>query len=211
MLRRGNILILFGFILIVAASILTLVNIKEEAESNNQIASITSELVSIPEKPKIRQPIRLEITTEEIMDEYSNDQGSNTLNQKSTIEIDGNAYMGLISIPKIGLDVPVMDNWSYPKLKVSPCRFLGSLENNDLVVAGHNYKSHFSNIKKLSIGDALQFKCTDGEVIGYTVSDIEVVNPNQLDRIIDTEYDLILFTCTSSGTQRFLLKCTRTI
>ena len=62
------------------------------------------------------------------------------------VELDGYEYVGTVSIPAIGIDLPVMSEWSYPKLKISPCRQFGSSRTDDLVIAAHNYESHFGKI-----------------------------------------------------------------
>ena len=49
--------------------------------------------------------------------------------------IDGYDYIGYVSIPSIGLALPVMKQWSYPGLKIAPGRYAGSLAADDLVVA----------------------------------------------------------------------------
>ena len=41
-------------------------------------------------------------------------------------EIEGNGYIGLLEIPALGLSLPVMSEWSYPNLKLAPCRYSGS-------------------------------------------------------------------------------------
>ena len=50
------------------------------------------------------------------------------------VELDGYEYVGTVSIPAIGIDLPVMSEWSYPKLKISPCRQFGSSRTDDLVI-----------------------------------------------------------------------------
>lgn len=56
----------------------------------------------------------------------------------------GYEYIGYLSIPSIGLALPVMKQWSYAGLKIAPGRYSGSLYTDDLVIAGHNYNRHFS-------------------------------------------------------------------
>ncbi|MCH5321141.1 MAG: sortase, partial [Eubacterium sp.] len=50
-----------------------------------------------------------------------------------TVEIDGYLYIGFVSIPKLELMLPVMDSWSYPQLKISPCRYAGSAYLNNMI------------------------------------------------------------------------------
>ena len=73
------------------------------------------------------------------------------------VELDGYEYVGTVSIPAIGIDLPVMSEWSYPKLKISPCRQFGSSRTDDLVIAAHNYESHFGKIGTLALGDERPF------------------------------------------------------
>ncbi|MGN0972066.1 MAG: sortase, partial [Aristaeellaceae bacterium] len=51
--------------------------------------------------------------------------------------IDGQAYIGMMSIPKLGLELPVISEWSYPKLKLAPCRYTGSVYRDDMIICGH--------------------------------------------------------------------------
>ena len=45
-----------------------------------------------------------------------------------------------------------MESWSYPKLKVAPCRYRGSAYLDDLIIAAHNYDRHFGRINTLLPG-----------------------------------------------------------
>ena len=71
--------------------------------------------------------------------------------------IDGYEYIGVVSVPSLGLELPVMSEWSYPRLKVAPCRYRGSAYTHDLIIAGHNYRKHFSPLKTLEPGAKVVF------------------------------------------------------
>ncbi len=80
------------------------------------------------------------------------------------VEIDGDAYIGTLEIPVLGLSLPVMSDWSYPKLKTAPCRYAGTAYKSGFVVAGHNYRRHFGTLSRLAPGDLSLFTCTlDGQ------------------------------------------------
>ena len=64
--------------------------------------------------------------------------------QMQTAEIDGYTYIGVISVPALKIELPVMSDWSYPLLKRSPCRYAGSYLDDTLVIAGHSTRKHFS-------------------------------------------------------------------
>ena len=125
------------------------------------------------------------------------------------VEIDGNEYVGEISIPAIGIDLPVMSEWSYPKLKISPCRQFGSSRTDDLVIAAHNYESHFGKIGTLALGDEVRFTDMDGIENHYTVSAIEVHDPTDVEAVEHSGHDLVLYTCTYGGKTRIVVFCDR--
>ena len=108
------------------------------------------------------------------------------------VELDGYEYVGTVSIPAIGIDLPVMSEWSYPKLKISPCRQFGSSRTDDLVIAAHNYESHFGKIGTLALGDEVRFTDMDGIENHYTVSAIEVHDPTDVEAVEHSGHDLVL-------------------
>ena len=63
--------------------------------------------------------------------------------------IDGNDFIGVLQIPALDLELPVISEWSYPNLRIAPCRFSGSAYLDDMVICGHNYSAHFGKLKKL--------------------------------------------------------------
>ena len=134
--------------------------------------------------------------------------------QEMTVtDIDGWGYIGYLSIPSIGLALPVMSEWSYPGLKIAPGRYAGSVFTDDLVICGHNYARHFSPVKRLAVGTTVQFVDMDGREWDYTVSKVETLQPTQIEEMVDKadgdDWDLTLFTCTTGGSARCAVRCTR--
>ena len=131
-----------------------------------------------------------------------------------TETIDGYDYIGYLSIPSIGLALPVMQQWSYPGLKIAPGRYSGSLYTDDLVIAGHNYARHFSPLTHLTVGTEVLFVDMNDNIWHYAVSDTEVLQPTQIEKMAvktpDSNWDLTLFTCTTTGQARYALRCVRT-
>jgi len=125
------------------------------------------------------------------------------------VELDGYEYVGYVSIPAIGIDLPVMSEWSYPKLKISPCRQFGSSRTDGLVIAAHNYESHFGKIGTLALGDEVRFTDMDGIENHYTVSAIEVHDPTDVEAVEHSGHDLVLYTCTYGGKTRIVVFCDR--
>jgi len=124
-------------------------------------------------------------------------------------EINGHAYIGYLSIPKLELELPVMADWSYSKLQIAPCRYTGSVRGEDLVIMAHNYASHFGGISKLSEGDSVIFTDMDGIVTAYEVVVQDILDPYAVEEMISGEFDLTLFTCTYGGKSRVTVYCDR--
>ena len=124
-------------------------------------------------------------------------------------QTDGNEYVGEISIPAIGIDLPVMSEWSYPRLKIAPCRQFGSSRTDDLVIAAHNYESHFGKLTSLTAGDSVTFTDMDGIVNEYVVNKVEVLDPHSVEEVEHSGYALVLYTCTYGGKTRVTVFCDR--
>jgi sortase A len=127
-----------------------------------------------------------------------------------TAEIDGNLYIGQLDIPALGLSLPIMSSWSDANLKLAPCRYDGSAYQNDLVIAGHNYKSHFGSLSRLKTGDTISFTDMDGNKFSYQVAEMEQLSPTDVEEMTDGGWPLTLFTCTVSGSYRFTVRCVLT-
>lgn len=127
-----------------------------------------------------------------------------------TVEIDGYEYIGTLTIPSLELELPIMSEWSYPGLKIAPGRYTGSVWTDDLVICGHNYTQHFGNLKYLETGDALYFTDVNGNVFHYEVGEVIIFQPTDVEEMIDSEWDLTLFTCTIGGRTRVTVRCMRT-
>jgi len=124
-----------------------------------------------------------------------------------TVEIDGNAYIGVLEIPVLSLTLPVMNEWSYPNLKIAPCLYSGSAYLNNMVIAAHNYRGHFATLKNLQYGDEVRFTDTDGNEFLYTVEEIEVLQPTDVEQMTESDWDLTLFTCTVGAQSRVTVRC----
>lgn len=123
------------------------------------------------------------------------------------LAINGNRYIGIVSVPSRGLWLPVRADISYPALRESPCCYSGSVSGGDLVIAAHNYPAHFGTLSRLSNGEYIEFIDGSGYVTKYTVVRIEILEPDEVKRMTDSGYDLTLFTCTPGGGSRVTVRC----
>ena len=127
-----------------------------------------------------------------------------------TVSFDGNDYIGRVDIPSLGLSLPVISEWSYPRLKIAPCRYTGSAYLDNLIIAAHNYGSHFGNLNRLNNGDTVTFTDVDGNQFTYAVFLIEDLPGTAIEEMQSGEWDLTLFTCTLGGRSRVTVRCERT-
>ena len=134
---------------------------------------------------------------------------SDTEDMKYIVLDDGESYIGILGIPALNLVLPVNGTWSYPALKKTPCRYSGNTQDDSIVIAAHNYASHFKDIAGLANGELVTFTEADGNEIKYQVSKTLTVQPSDVVSVVNSEYDLTLFTCTNNGKARVVVRCTR--
>lgn len=120
--------------------------------------------------------------------------------------IEGRDYIGVLEIPALELELPVISQWSYPDLKNAPCRYSGSAYLNNLIICGHNYTSHFGNLKNLCEGDIATFTDMNGNVFTYRMVERETLQPTSIDAMESGDWDLTLFTCTVGGKSRVTVR-----
>lgn len=121
----------------------------------------------------------------------------------------GRLYIGMLNIPTLGLELPVLDDCTTSGLKLAPCRWSGSAYRNDLVICAHNYQKHFGTLKNLVPDDAVSFTDADGNLFTYRVVLVETLGPDDVDYVENSEYDLTLYTCTVGGQTRVTVRCLR--
>ena len=126
-----------------------------------------------------------------------------------TVTINGEDYIGTITIPSINLELPVISEYSYNRLKKAPCRYYGNIYSNDLIICAHAYKTHFRALNKVKQNDLIIFTTIDGKNNIYEVLEIEELNPTDVDKMINNEFDLTLYTCTSDNNGRITIRCNR--
>ena len=116
-------------------------------------------------------------------------------------------YIGVLDLPALNLSI--MSDWDYERLKMAPCRQFGSAATDDLVIAGHNYINHFGSLGMLKAGDSVTFTGTDGAVNTYVVSETATISPTETEKVTESGYPLVLYTCTYGRQSRIVIYCSR--
>lgn len=195
----GILCIVIGCVLLLAALGLYGYNRYEDAQAGAEAQVVVQDL-----EQKLEQTVSKAESTE-----TSADSEEMLSPELPVVMLDGYDYIGVISIPAIDIKLPVMSNWSYPKLKISPCREFGSSRTDDLVIAAHNYESHFGKLGSVSVGDNVIFTDMDGVENHYIVQKTDILQPTDVDAVEHSGYDLVLYTCTYGGKTRITVFCDR--
>lgn len=184
--KSGVILISLGAVLILAALLLFLYNRSEDRRAGQEAESLLEDVRSTMAANADPEP------QEEPAEEITYD------------------YAGVIAIPDLSLELPVIDQWNYARLKVAPCRQSGAAPDGDLVIAAHNYKSHFGYLDRLEPGASVIFTDMEGTVYRYAVEEIRQLEPEDVEdvsSVFSSEYPLVLYTCTPGGKARVAVFC----
>ena len=152
-------------------------------------------------------------------EKYSKRESNNIMNklideeskneENNLIVINDLEYIGYIVIPSLDLNLPVSKNFSYSSLKKTPALYYGSVKNNNLVICGHSYKSHFGYLYKLKKGDEIIFIDVNNNKYTYKVELVEELESTDIKEMIESDFDLTLYTCTKDGLRRVTVRCNR--
>ncbi len=193
--KKGRSLILCGLLLLAAALGLSAYNLWDEYRAAASVESILAQLPA-PEAT----PLPEGMTPDHILAPEM---------EMPTVAVQELDYIGTLTVPALSLDLPVLSQWSYPNLKVSPCRYAGSAYEDGFVLCAHNYRRHFGGLKDLSIGDTVQFTDVDGNTFDYVVAEIGQLDPDDTREMLSKDWALSLFTCTLGGQFRVTVRCDR--
>ena len=155
----------------------------------------------------IQDNTREESTSEESTQYKSEEISVDIPKEMLTTQVDGYDCIGVLSIPVLELELPVLTDCSYAKLKIAPCHYFGSYYEKDFVIAAHNYQSHFGRLSELQPKDLILFTDISGTVYCYEVVLLETLPANATEEMITSGFDLSLYTCTPGGASRVTVRC----
>lgn len=126
----------------------------------------------------------------------------------TTLDVTGTGIMGYITIPRIGVELPIYHGTSDAVLQVAA----GHLEGTSLPVGGESthavISAHrglpsaklFTNLDQLEVGDTFTITVLD-RVLTYEVDQISIVLPTETDnlKVVDGKDYVTLMTCTPYG------------
>jgi len=195
-----------GGLLLLAALLLTLRNLGEENQAARQAEDSLQQIIAQLPEPSQEEAGSAGPLIPEMVPEEDTPADAAEL---PTVTVNGAEYIGTLSLPALGLTLPVLRDWSDQLLKLAPCRYQGSVQTGDMLLVAHNYRLHFGRLKNLSPGDSVTFTDMNGTVFDYAVSGVKQFDTPDMEEIKAGEWDLMLFTCTIDGAGRIAAYCDR--
>lgn len=203
--RIGNILKGAGLILVTAAVLLLVYNLWDGHRARESEEAILAEYLQENKKASESPDASDKEDKQNIPDYLLNpDMDMPEYTLKSLGDV---ACIGILEIPALDLELPVISSWSYSSLRLAPCRYSGSAYKGDLVIAAHNYQSHFGGLRTLPEGSEVFFTDAMGNRFSYYVAVTEALTPWSVDDMTSGEWPLTLFTCTLDSQNRVTVRC----
>ena len=204
--KVGGGFIAVGILMLAAAVLLGGYNLYDEYRAGKSAGAVLEELQQ--QIPAVKTPE--ETSAQEVYLPDGSQLPDYSVNPDMEMpekEIAGDYYIGVLEIPSLGISLPVIGEWDYDALQIAPCRYSGSAYTGNLVIAAHNYQTHFGRIKTLSSGDQVVFTDVKGRSFLYEVSAVETIQSTAVEEVLNEEWDLTLFTCTIDGFERVAVHC----
>ena len=141
-------------------------------------------------------------------------------NYEQVLDVSGGGVMGFITIPKIGVEIPIYHSIRTEVLNIACGHMEGTSlpvggESTHSVLSAHRGLPHaklFTDLDKMEVGDIFTITVLN-ETLTYQVDQIKVVRPNETNdiRIVEGEDLCTLLTCTPYGinSHRLLVRGTR--
>ncbi len=195
---------MLGILLLLGAGVLYFMN---EQESNRAEESVQKLMPQVIEA--IQNRIEPQYTENQNGDVHTEPTpvDPDFYSTEMTVEvIDGYEIVGYLTVPTLGLQLPVMSETTDALLKISPCRYYGSTKTDNLVIGGHNYWHHFGQLTELGNADTVVFTDMDGDQTTYELITMEILQPKDVPELTNGEYPLTLYTCTYGGATRYVLR-----
>ena len=189
----GVICVFLGVVCILSAAGFLVYNRWEDDQAEETAQDLLADVQSIMDEKQPGQP--LPDDTEQIPAEME------------TVNVGGYDCIGILSVPVLDLELPVLTDWSYAKLKKAPCHYYGTYYETDFVIAAHNYKSHFGRLSQLQPGDIVIFTDVNGADHCYEVVLLETLPKEATQEMITSGFALSLYTCTPGGASRVTVRC----
>ena len=196
----GVICIFLGVVCILSSVGFVVYNRWEDQNAEGIAKDLLEDVQSIMDEKQPEQPLAADTVN-------LPDDPEKIPTEMATVKVDGYDCIGVLSVPVLDLELPVLTDWSYAKLKKAPCHYYGTYYEKDFVIAAHNYQSHFGKLSELQPKDLILFTDVSGTVYCYEVVLLETLPGNATEEMITSGFALSLYTCTPGGASRITVRC----
>ncbi len=225
--RNKEISISVILIIVIILMILCFFSVKVICFNNNETLELSSiETENIPDTETENQVLLIKLdeeqekTEEENVEQEKNIQTPVTNKIKKYTSSKGQNYnnIGIINIPRLGINYPILGTTTEKALKVSVTKFWGGNPNEvgNLCIIGHNYKNSkfFGKLPNIQNGDIIQITDMSGNTLNYSVYDSYIVTPEDTSctsQLTNGKIEVTLITCyyengNAHATKRFIVK-----
>lgn len=158
---------------------------------------------------------RVETTAKQVLSRIKENKNESTTEVLQEIEeqIEGYKVIGIIEIPKINIEYPILEKTDKTSLNLSITKFWGEKINQkgNVVLAGHNNLNNrlFGKIDKLENGDVIELTDSQMITIKYQVFKKYIIDPNDITCILpenENSREVTLITCTNGNKNRLIVK-----
>ena len=201
--KRGCVLVLMGLVMVLIAMGMHLMQERQDQLAGENVRALLAQM------ELSRRSYTGNAQTENgKQSEQKTDETSAEAAKMPSQTYLGYSVIGIVRVPAVGIELPVLSDWSYDLLDIAPCRYSGSIETQDLILLGHNYKSHFTPLHQAAVGDTVELEDINGITYHYVIEEIEYLYKNEGERL-PSSYALSIFTCTPGGQNRLVLRCSQ--
>lgn len=162
---------------------------------------------------KYGSQIEVEKENKEVVEIFNQAEQKKDEEGLGLVEYKGYKVIGIIKIPKIDLEYPILEKTTKESMLISISRFWGGEINDygNVSLAGHNNKTltMFGKNKFLKKDDSIFLTGLDNKTIEYKIYDIFLTDPNDvtiLQTTDKTKREVTLITCSKGHENRLIVK-----
>lgn len=148
-----------------------------------------------------------------VIENIKQEEIQETAIEEAQVEYKGYKVVGIIKIPKINLEYPILETTTNDTMRLSITKFWGNGVNKvgNLSLAGHNNYdgTMFGKTKQLEVGDTIELTDMTNVTKTYTIYEKFITDPNDISIIEADKFgtrEVTLITCSNGNKERLIIK-----
>ena len=123
------------------------------------------------------------------------------------LELDGTDLCGILEIPAYGARLPIANTWRSGDTRKYPCRFLGSVYDNTLVIGGSDQIGQLDFCDRMEIGDRISITDMMGMEFSFTLTRVGRSSSADIGWLTAPDADLTIFVRDATSLHYIALRC----